>query len=39
MPRSLMLDTTLAIAPREVVLVTFNAERRILEVRAEPPRR
>jgi hypothetical protein len=38
-PRSLMLDTTLAIAPREVVLVTFNAERRILEVRAEPPRR
>jgi hypothetical protein len=38
-PRSLMLDTTLAFAPREVVLVTFNAERRILEVRAGPPRR
>jgi hypothetical protein len=38
-PQSLMLDTTLAFAPREVVLVTFNAERRILEVRAGPPRR
>lgn len=33
-----MLDTALAFAPREVVLVTCNAEHRVLEVRAGLPR-
>jgi len=34
-PPSLVLDTTFAFTPRQVALVTFNAERRILEVHAE----
>lgn len=33
-PPSLTLDTALAFAPRRVVLVTFNAERRLLEMHA-----
>jgi len=34
-PPSLVLDTTFAFTPRQVALVTFNAERRILELHAE----
>lgn len=33
-PPSLMLDTTVAFTPRQVALVTFNAERRMLELHA-----
>ncbi len=32
-PASLVLDTTLVFAPRQVLLVTFNRDRRALEVR------
>ena len=31
-PPSLILDTTMAFPPRQVALVTFNAERRMLEL-------
>jgi hypothetical protein len=37
-PASLVLDTTLTFAPRRVRLVTFDAERRTLEVAAPPNR-
>ncbi len=37
-PPSLVLDTALALMPRRVVLVGFNAERRMLEMRAEASR-
>ena len=33
-PPILILDTTIAFTPRQVVLVTFNAERRVLELHA-----
>lgn len=36
-PPRLSLDTSLGFAPGEVVLVTFDAERRRLEVRTAPP--
>jgi len=38
-PSSLTLDTTVAFAERQVALVTFNAERRILELQTAPLRR
>ncbi len=34
-PPSLVLDTALTFAPRQVALVTFNAQRRVLQVHAE----
>lgn len=37
-PSSLVLDTALVFAPRQVALVTFNAERRVLELHAQSPR-
>ena len=33
-PPSLMLDTAIAFTPRQVALITFNAERRMLEMHA-----
>jgi hypothetical protein len=38
-PPSLVLDTAIAFTPRQVALVTFNAERRILEIHTEALRR
>ena len=38
-PPSLMLDTVFAFTPRQVALVTFSAERRMLELHAEALRR
>ncbi len=38
-PPSLILDTVFAFTPRQVALVTFNAERRMLELHAEALRR
>lgn len=38
-PPSLVLDTAFALTPRQVALVTFNAERRILQLHAEALRR
>lgn len=38
-PPSLVLDTAFAFPPRQVALVTFNAERRTLELRAEALRK
>ncbi|NOT07335.1 MAG: hypothetical protein HOP28_03930 [Gemmatimonadales bacterium] len=37
-PATLVLDTALTFAPGRVVLVTFNAERRLLELRTESRR-
>ena len=34
-PPSLVLDTAFAFAPRQVALVTFNAQRRVLQLHAE----
>lgn len=38
-PASLTLDTVVSLTPRRVALVTFNTERRSLELHAEPPGR
>jgi len=38
-PSSLTLDTALVFGERQVALVTFNAERRILELQTAPLRR
>ena len=38
-PPTLVLDTAFAFTPRRVALVTFNAERRILELHAEAHRK
>ena len=38
-PASLTLDTVFSLTPQRVALVTFNAERRTLELHAESPRR
>ncbi|MBL0173174.1 MAG: hypothetical protein IPP90_21320 [Gemmatimonadaceae bacterium] len=38
-PASLTLDTVFSLTPQHVALVTFNAERRTLELHAESPRR
>jgi len=36
-PASLTLDTVVSLTPQRVALVTFNSERRTLELRVEPP--
>ena len=38
-PASLTLDTVFSLTPRQIALITFNAERRALELHAESPRR
>ena len=38
-PATLVLDTVVAFAPRQVALVIFNTERRMLQLHSESPRR